>query len=694
MSLSLKRLKIILQFDYFYLFLVFIIIFYVLIYINFYTPESIYNIDEKEFILTIGDYKIDGDKLSISFNENLVGTYYFNSLEEKASFNFNFNDKVRVIGSLSIPRNNTIFNSFNYKDYLYYRGIEYTIIIEKIELISRNVNIFYNIKNYVYDRIKKLDNRYLYAFILGETFYIDNEVYNGYKINGITHLFSLSALHISVFSSIFYFVLNKFKINKIISLIIVSLFLLLFSFVSSFSPSMLRALIFFILNGLNNIFNLNVKNKNILYITLCILLFINPNYIFNIGFRLSFIITFFIILFSEKYKIKNKFLSLIVISFISFLSSFPLVINMSYEINIIGFISNFIFIPLVTYVLFPLSLISFLFSDFIALLDYFSKLMEVISLFFSRYINISLVFSCLNLYEVIIYYVLLYIFVKKKIILFLFFYICFLFIKSDFIRDDYIYFLDVSQGDCSLILNNNKSIMIDTGGKVSYEKEEWRKKNNEYNLMTSSLIPFYKSLGLKKIDYLILTHGDYDHMGEVINLVNNFKVEKVIFNCGEFNELEQDLIKVLDKKKIPYYSCVKELNIDNNKLYFLNNKDYGNENDNSSVIYTELNNHKFLFMGDAGVEVEEDLIEKYNLQDIDVLKVGHHGSKTSSSQSFIDEINPKYSIISVGKNNRYGHPNKEVLNNLKDSKIYRTDQDGSIMFKIKKNNLEIETCTS
>ena len=187
-------------------------------------------------------------------------------------------------------------------------------------------------------------------------------------------------------------------------------------------------------------------------------------------------------------------------------------------------------------------------------------------------------------------------------------------------------------------------------------------------------------------------HGDYDHMGEAINLVENFKVEKVIFNCGEFNELEQELIEVLDEKKISYYSCIKELNIDKNKLYFLNNKIYDNENDNSLVIYTELNNHKFLFMGDAGVEVEEDLIEKYNLQDIDVLKVGHHGSKTSSNKTFIDEINPKYSIISVGKNNRYGHPNDSVLDNLDDSKIYRTDQDGSIMFKIKNNKLEIETC--
>ena len=182
-------------------------------------------------------------------------------------------------------------------------------------------------------------------------------------------------------------------------------------------------------------------------------------------------------------------------------------------------------------------------------------------------------------------------------------------------------------------------------------------------------------------------------MGEAINLVNNFKVEKVIFNCGEFNELEQELIRVLDKKKIPYYSCIKGLNIDDNKLYFLNNQDYGNENDNSSVIYTELNDYKFLFMGDAGIEVEENLKKKYNLKDIDVLKVGHHGSKTSSSKEYIDEINPKYSIISVGKNNRYGHPNKEVIDNLIDSKIYRTDQDGSIMFKIKNNKLKIETCS-
>ena len=182
-------------------------------------------------------------------------------------------------------------------------------------------------------------------------------------------------------------------------------------------------------------------------------------------------------------------------------------------------------------------------------------------------------------------------------------------------------------------------------------------------------------------------------MGEAINLVNNFKVEKVIFNCGEFNDLEKELIKVLDKKKIRYYSCIKELNIDKNKLYFLQTKVYDNENDNSNVIYTEIDGYKFMLMGDASSITENEILDKYNIPNIDVLKVGHHGSKTSSGKEFINEINPKYSIISVGKNNRYGHPNKEVLNNLNQSKIYRTDIDGSIMFKIKNNKLKIETCS-
>ena len=241
--------------------------------------------------------------------------------------------------------------------------------------------------------------------------------------------------------------------------------------------------------------------------------------------------------------------------------------------------------------------------------------------------------------------------------------------------------IDVGQGDSILIEfpHNKENIMIDTGG------------NYNYDLTKNVLIPFLKSKGIKKLSNLIITHGDSDHMGSSINLINSFKVESFIFNKGPCNELENTLIKVLEERNIKYTSNLKEIRLGSVIFYFLNTKVYDNENDNSSVIYVTFNNKNFLFMGDASVEVEKDLIERYNLENIDVLKVGHHGSKTSSSKEFIDEINPKYSIISVGKNNRYGHPNKEVFNNLDNSKIYRTDWDGSIMFKIKSDKLNIET---
>lgn len=182
-----------------------------------------------------------------------------------------------------------------------------------------------------------------------------------------------------------------------------------------------------------------------------------------------------------------------------------------------------------------------------------------------------------------------------------------------------------------------------------------------------------------------------DHVGEAINIIDNIKVNTVIFNKGSLNDLELNITNTLKKQNINYYQNIKELDFYNNKLYSLNHELYDNENDNSIVLYTSINGLKLLFMGDAGVDVEASLIDIYNISNIDILKVGHHGSNTSTSLEFINYINPKYSIISVGRNNRYNHPKDEVLDILKYTNIYRTDKDGSVVFKIKNNKFSIET---
>ena len=190
---------------------------------------------------------------------------------------------------------------------------------------------------------------------------------------------------------------------------------------------------------------------------------------------------------------------------------------------------------------------------------------------------------------------------------------------------------------------------------------------------------------------LMSPHGDNDHIGESINIVNNFRIGKVVLNCGPFNNLEKKLIKVLDKNNIEYTSCINNIDLGNNKMYFLNTRIYNNENDNSQVSYIKINNYKFMFMGDASSITEYNILNKYNIGQIDFLKVGHHGSDTSSSKNFINRIKPKYSLISVGENNKYGHPKQVVLNTLKNTKIYRTDEDGSIEIRLNNNGYKIIT---
>ena len=695
------RLKRILQHRYFFGVLAFCFILYSLFVYYFINFNSYYNGFEKSLQGTVNSYSINGDKLTIYLKakEIVIVNYYFKSLNEKTYFedNLKLGDLISVAGELEEPERNRVFNGFDYKKYLYNKHIFYLMNANKISIMEKNSGLLFYFKNLVMDRINSISKSkvYIMTFILGDKSFIDNEVKESYQDNGISHLFAVSGMHISLFAGIMLFFLKRVSYNNYFNYGMVCLFLLFYLFLAGFPASLLRASVMFILFSINKVFNLKISNLNILFMVIITILFIDPFYLFDIGFQFSYLISGTLIMMRWKIGvIKSKLKRSFYVSVVCFLVSFPICIYNFYGTNFMSVLFNLFYIPFVSIIVFPLSLITFVFPFLDSVLYYSIFVMERISLFISS-INFGyIIFPKVNFGVYFIYYIVIFLSFWK--IEFVLLFLVMLLIHKGYIYFDsnlYVYYLDVGQGDSALIRlpNNSGNILIDTGGKFSYEMEKWREKRSKYSIVKSSTIPFLKSFGIKKLDYLILSHGDYDHIGEAINLVDNFNVEKVIFNCGEFNDLEKELIKVLDKKKIKYYSCIKELNIDNNKLYFLQTKEYDNENDNSNVIYTKLDGYKFMFMGDAGVDKEKDILEKYNVSKIDVLKVGHHGSKTSSGKVFIDGINPKYSIISVGKNNRYGHPNKEVLNNLDGSKIYRTDQDGSIMFKIKKNKLRIAT---
>ena len=695
-----KKLKIILQSKYLYIFLILFTFFYVL-YGNLFFSKSKYNGTEQEIIGIINSIKVSDNKISIELlaSEKILVNYYAKDENDIESIynNYLLGSKIMITGNFKLPNKNTVFNLFNYRNYLKSKKIYWIFEANNLKIINTQISIKYKLKNIIISKINESKNSdYLYTFILGDSSFIDAQVKKSYQINGISHLFSISGMHITLFTSIILFILNKLIKANFINYFIVTIFLLIYSFLTNFTPSIMRAIFLFIMCYINKKFNFNIKTYQLLIIICCLFLIYNPYYIYDLGFIFSFIVTFYLIAFSDIVNnYKNYFIKLFMTSLISFLAGLPIVINNFFNINILSVFLNLIFVSFVSIIVFPLSLLTFIFEFLSPILTFFISILEGLSLLFNKIKIFNISLSYINICFFILYYIfitfILYSVKARKYHCFIFLIIVILIHNNVLIFNNklLVTFIDVGQGDLGLISmpHNKGNILIDTGGVVNYSN-----KSNNYSISLNKTIPYLKSVGIKSIDYLILTHGDYDHMGEAINLVNNFKVDNVIFNCGEFNELEKELIKVLDKKKIKYYSCIKELNIDNNKLYFLQTKEYDNENDNSNVIYTELDGYKFMFMGDAGVEKEKDILEKYNLSNIDVLKVGHHGSKTSSSKEFINEINPNYSIISVGKNNRYGHPNKEVLENLKDSKIYRTDQDGSIMFKTKNNKLKIETC--
>lgn len=648
--------------------------------------ESVYKGSEEDFLCSIDNYKIEEDKMKLELvcKEKLVGSYYFKNDEYKFfKKKVNIGSSVIVKGKLVSPKNNTVPYLFNYKKYLYNKRVYYTLKIDSIKILNENSNPFIKLKNRVIKHVNSYkDSTYLYAFILGKTELISDEVLTSYRENGISHLFALSGLHVSIFSSILLFILKKLRFKEILNYVLIFIFLLLFSFITGFSPSILRATLLFFLLSINKVFYLNIRTLDILYLVFIILVIINPFIIYNLSFILSFTAAFFLIFSSDLLKGKNYFVSLFKVSLLSYFASLPLSIYYFGYTNLLGTILNLVFVPLVSFVVFPLTLLTFIISKFYSILNITTNLLESLSLLFNKF-KIIIYFPRINLIFVFIYLsiLMLYIKFKKKICLYLIIVLLIFFkIRPYMDNNTYIYYIDVGQGDSILVVTPhlNKTILIDTGGIVSFNE------NYKSNIVKNKTIPFFRRIGINRVDYLFLTHGDYDHAGEANELLSNFCVKKVFINKGNINNIEK---KINNKEVLRLKNFV----IDNIKVNSLNNNVFNNENDDSTILLFNIYDYKFLFMGDASIKTEEYLLNNYILPNVDILKVGHHGSYTSTSTDFINVIKPKYSVISVGENNMYKHPNKSVLDILDNTKLFRTDVDGTIEVKISKRRYKIKT---
>ena len=527
-----KRLRYILQSNSIIKIITIFLLILDIMYINYYPFKSKYNIKEKEFTGIVLDYELKEDKIVIIIKnrEKLIVNYKY---KDKVFNNLSYGDKIYVKGTLSSPSKSTNFNTFNYYKYLYNKKIYYIVTASEIKKIENNKSYLYTLKNILYRRVSTMkSSNYIKTLLLCNNS-LDKEVKDSYRINGISHMFSVSGMHINFFVGILFLYLNKITYNKRIKYIFTNIFVILYYSLFP-SASLFRTMIMYVLFSINFILKLKIKKLDILFLTLFFSIIINPFIIYDLGYIYSYTISFFLVLFSNKIKGKKGISKTIFISLLSFFVSFPITIYNSYEINIISIFLNIILVPIISLIILPLTLITFIFPIFDNILYFFTSKLESISLVLSSIEITRFIFPKISILLIIIYYI--FIFLSYKNLRYL--YIVILFIISIYFSPYFTSSLsttinDVGEGDSIFIrLPFNKgNILIDTG-------------YSEYK-MSNEIIPYIKSMGTKKIDYLIITHGDSDHIGASSYLINNFHVNNVIFNCGSYSALEIELIKLL-----------------------------------------------------------------------------------------------------------------------------------------------------
>lgn len=590
---------------------------------------------------------------------------------------FRIGEKVTCVGEMSLPSPQRNFYLFDYQKYLASKKIYYQMNGE-CRVIDSTISPLYQIKNWILNKIEKRKSKaYLKAFLLGNSKEIKEDIRKSYQTNGISHLFAVSGMHIGFFFILF----SKFFKNDRKKNVCLFLFLLFFLFLTDFSPSVMRAsFFFFFAKGLNKFGFTNIQS--FLLFTMLMLCY-QPYFLYHTGFLYSFIISFFLLLYSNYInEERNYWKNLFRISFLAMLASIPIQIQMNFSVNVFSPFYNLFFVPLVSQFFFPISFFVFLFPFLDSFYFFLISILESFSLLFSKIPSVLIFCHLPNIYFFIYYSIFLFSMNKiekkeyKYSIVFLLL-LVFHFYLPRLNPNGIVLMMDVGQGDSTLVIYpyQKLTVLVDTGG-AFYDT----------TIAENTIVPTLHAHGITSLDYLILSHGDLDHVGEALNLLEKVKVKMVLLNNGADTAEEKKIIKYLKENHISYKKISKEIiTINGEKIQFLNKVKKDDENEDSLVCLLKIKKYSILFMGDSGISTEKELLEEYNLPHVDILKVGHHGSKYSSSFKFISKIEPLFCLISVGKDNRYGHPHEEALNHLQSCDTYITSIDGAIKINIGKS---------
>lgn len=682
-----------------------------------------------------------GNDFTDKFILNIYSNKYSKEKQDITKYSFyTYGDIIKVKGKITKPKLLHNPGEFNYKLYFYSNKIHGNIsTYDKAEKVEQELPIREKIFKHIYDYKSNVTNLVNNAMgdkygalatslIYGEKSTLNPAYEEYFKNTGTSHLMSVSGSHIAYFMCILNIVLKTNKKQNKIKHIISILLVILYVIFAGGSVSVVRAGIMVITSIVCKMFNVKNNIKTSIGVALICILLDCPFTIFNVGMQLSFVAVIGIVLFKKyisnffnkyikEFNIKsiNKIISVVLDSIAITISvqllilpiqissfneiHFPLIIPnlliglISVPITIIGSVGVIIsFIPKISnYIFIFLKMFIIIIAKLLECLNIVSFKVSIVDIpiivWVIYYICIFSLYITFKLKELIASrtehkYDLKKLVKYTKVINLILVVICIILIiffnVYSMYYSKYVYFFNVEQGDMSYIKYKNESIIVDIGSK----KE---------SLAFSVISNYFKSQNLSHVNIVIISHMHADHINGLEEFLKNFKVELVIYAKPKEETIAYTNLKKILKENNVRYKQVKsneKIQLENITIEVLlpDNNYFKTDvvNSNSLICKIVVNRTNILYMGDAGKQAEEKLImNKYDLSNIHILKVGHHGSKTATSNEFVKKVNPVNAVISANKK-YYGHPHEQTIENLQEygTYIYLTEKHGAIKLNV------------
>ncbi|EDJ8761509.1 DNA internalization-related competence protein ComEC/Rec2 [Listeria monocytogenes] len=656
----------------------------------------------------IDNLKIDGDSFQAFVRcekEKFQLSYKITTEEEQQKLKkLHYGQFISVYANVETPSIHRNQNQFNYQTYLKNQNVHYILRASNLAIsehfspsfLMRLQNIRLKIITHLTEKISPTISPYCLALISGEKSGFSPEMYEVYQQMGVVHLLAISGLHVNLLIGAIYFLLLKFGVTRERAITFLLVFLPFYVILTGANPPVIRAATMTALLLLSEKYTTKWSSFSAICLSFILFFLLQPYVMKEVGFQLSYTVSFGIILSSRQIlaQQQNAFTKSLSISFISTIMSSVVMMYHFYSFSWVGIFFNLCaYFHDYHFARLPNCVCTVFFSAEIfhfpeVMLTFFIQLIEKLTYIFAKIPHQTIVTGRPNILILMLIIITIIIFFnqwqKKKFPFGILICFCFLCYFSSFNFSGKVSFIDVGQGDSILIQlpYNQGNYLIDTGGQLPFEKEAWAKKRKPFTIGESTLTPVLKSKGINSLDKVIITHSDADHMEGLDDLQKNITINELIYAKGAENKpIMKEALAAMPKVKQTIILAGAKWQIGENSFECLYPDKAGEGgNDDSIVLKAVLDDKVWLFTGDLEANGEMGISEQPIKADI--LKVGHHGSKTSSSKEFIQKVKPTFAVISCGLNNRFGHPHEETINTLETAgvTILRTDVQGEITY--------------